>query len=370
MTEIPLLKPTLPDVELVQNQLEDIWRSGQLTNNGSKVRELETAMAAHLGLENTIAYSSCTTGLIAVFKALGLRGEVITTPFTFMASFNAIILAGLKPVLVDVEDKSFNLDPKKVEKAISSKTCAVMPVHVYGNPCDLDAFDAISNKYNIPIIYDAAQAFGVEIDGVSILKRGAASVISTHATKVFSTVEGGGICNAGADLRKKLDEFRNFGFTSNNTVSSIGLNGKMSELHAAYGLISLKTIDRSIARRKNSYYEYLELLEPATKEGIVSCYTFPKNCRPNYNYFPIIIRKSDINLDEVVEKLAKLDIGSKRYFSPLVHQYYGLESETFRCIGSLENAIYAASSIICLPMFDGIKESEIKIVVENLLEIL
>lgn len=363
MSVIPLIKPTQISLNEYRAKLDNVWESNQYTNDGMHLKELERKIASKLGLSSAIAFSSCTAGLVSTLKTAEPGGEVITSPFTFLASMNSIILAGLRPIFVDIDPVSLTLDPEAVERAITDRTCGIMPVHVYGNPCDVNAFDKISAEYRIPVIYDAAQAFGVKLDGKSILSRGVASVLSTHATKIFSTVEGGFIFTNDRKLEAALRKSRNFGLNSPNELSLIGSNSKMSELHAAYGLCGLNMVDRSIKKRKEHYLAYSECLKNVES---VEVYRYRQGSEPNYNYMPVRILNSDINMDDLVLSLKRRGIGSKRYFSPLVNEFRGLSQAQWGLGGPLPNATAASSSMLCLPMFDDLKKDEIGQVAQEL----
>lgn len=354
---VPLLKPSIPDKELFGRYLDEIWNSGILTNGGNKSLELEARLAEFLCVPYVSLYSNATLALIAALKVLGVRGEVITSPFTFVATANAILNAGLTPVFVDIDPRTLNLDPQLVAQGVSSETGAIMPVHVYGNPCEVFKFEEISTSSRVPIIYDAAQAFAVDIDGESVLNHGDLSVVSLHSTKVFSTLEGGLIVTKSHTLKKKLDQFKNFGLVDQTSLSSIGLNSKLNEVQCAVGLANLTHVKLQIEQRKHAFELYKEEL---SKIPGITVYTYLDSAVVNYNYMPIIIDENcTVSRDVIASTLTKAGIGCRKYFSPLIHKFNGLEPSLYRVEGVLENASKAANQVLCLPMYPGISSREI-----------
>ena len=342
-------QPTLPPLGDFIPYLEEIWLSKALTNGGRFHQELEGALCQLLGIKNISLFSNGTIALITALKALNISGEVLTTPFTFVATTHSLIWNGLTPVFVDIDPSTLNLDPDKIERSITEKTSAIMPVHCYGSPCEIDKIKSIAEKYNLKIIYDAAHAFGVKDSGGSILRHGDLSVLSFHATKVFNTFEGGAIVSSSASQKLDIDRLKNFGFEDEVTINTVGINGKMSEINAAFGLLQLKGLDSAIAKRQridDAYRIHLEELRgivcPKTLEGITG----------NFSYFPILIQEAyQLSRDELHQKLRNSNIFARRYFFPLISNlpmYQKLPSANYE---NLKVANKIASQIICLPIF-------------------
>ena len=290
-------QPLLPPLEEFVPYLEKIWESKWLTNCGPFHQELEKELANYLGVEHLALFTNGTIALVTALQALRITGEVITTPFSFVATAHSLLWNGIKPVFVDIHPQTFNLDPKKIEAAITPNTSAILPVHVYGNPCDVENIQEIANRYGLKVIYDAAHAFGVDYKGESILRHGDLSILSFHATKVFNTFEGGAIICPDAKTKKRIDDLKNFGFADEVTVVAPGINGKMNELQAAFGLLQLKHIDKAIDRRREIDDCYRKSL--ATVPGI-SCPSLPTESTSNYSYFPVLVEnKYSLSRDEL-----------------------------------------------------------------------
>ena len=372
---ITVTSPLLPDLGEFHKLLEQIWERKWITNNGVFHQEFEKALAEYLKVPYVSLFTNGTLPLITALQALRITGEVITTPYSFVATTHALWWNGIKPVFVDVEPTTGNIDPNKIEAAITPKTTAIMPVHVYGMPCNTKAIQEIADKYGLKVIYDAAHAFGVEVNGESILNAGDLSTLSFHATKVFNTVEGGAMIMHDEKTKKRIDYLKNFGFADETTVVAPGINSKMDEIRAAYGLLNLKQIDAAIEARKNVAQRYIEALKDI--EGIS---TFPyieesfgdfssphstgegTGVRLNYSYFPIFVdaEKYGMTRDELYFKLKENGIYGRRYFYPLISNfstYHGLPSAAKE---NLPVATKMAESVICLPIHHGLKDDDIK----------
>ncbi len=358
---ITVTKPFLPPLEEFTSYLEKIWESKQLTNNGPFHQQLENELAEYLGVKYVSLFANATLGLVTALHALRITGEVITTPFSFVATTHALWWNKIVPVFVDIEPGYLNLDPKKVEAAITNKTTAIMPVHVYGNPCDVDEIKRIADKHGLKVIYDAAHAFGVEKDGQSVLNFGDLSVVSFHATKVYSTVEGGAIICHDAKMKHHIDNLKNFGFRDETIVEEPGINGKLNELQAAYGLLQLKYIDEFIKRRKAITLLYRELLA-----GVSGLRFLPdmKNVTHGYSYFPILIDKEKygVNRDNVYNKLKEHNIFARRYFYPLISSFDPYSELPSANADNLPHAVEAANNVLCLPIYVDLKDSEVQLI--------
>jgi len=354
---INVTKPLLPPLEEFQAYLSKIWNSGILTNKGPLHEELERKLEEFLKVKHISLFSSGTTALITSLFALKVKGEVITTPYSFIATTNSILWAGAKPVFVDIDPISMNIDPSKIQKAITKNTTAILPVHCYGNPCDIAIIKKIAKENNLKVIYDAAPSFGVTDRGGSILRHGDLSVLSFHATKVFSTVEGGAIISPNLKMKEKIDKLRNFGFEDEVTITEPGINGKMSELHAAFGLSQLKHINKSISQRKRLSNLYKSRLNEV--EGIDLVEPDESVCG-NGSYFPIRINnKFRISRDELYEQLKSENIYARRYFYPLITQTAMYKSMPSSSKKNLPVANKISQQILCLPLFSDLEEQSV-----------
>ncbi|WP_284973132.1 DegT/DnrJ/EryC1/StrS family aminotransferase [Atlantibacter hermannii] len=360
----PVTQPYLPPLEEFIPYLEKIWENKWITNNGPFHQELEKELCKYLNVEYISLFTNGTIALVTALQALRITGEVITTPYSFVATSHSLIWNDLNPVFVDIDPKTFNIDPIKIEAAITSKTSAIMPVHCYGNPCDIEAIQKIADNYGLRIIYDAAHAFGINYKDSSLLNFGDLSVLSFHATKVFNTFEGGAIVCKDLKTKQRIDYLKNFGFADEVTVTAPGINGKMSEVNAAFGLLQLKHVDSAIADRKIIDEKYRVALRQIT--GIVVP-DVNEDCTSNYSYFPILINENyPLTRDELYNKLKQNDILSRRYFYPLISDmpmYRGLPSAA---IENLPNAKLTADKVLCLPIFSGLDE-EIQLKIINLI---
>ena len=351
-------KPVLPPLNELNIYLKKIWDNKIITNNGPFHQEFESALAKYLGVKHISVFSNGTLALLTALQALNITGEVITTPFSFVATSHALWWNKIKPVFVDIEPDFYTLDPAKIEAAITPKTTAIMPVHVYGNPCRLEEIEHIAKKYGLRVIYDAAHAFGVEINGNSINNFGDLSVLSFHATKVFNTIEGGAIISHDAAMKKHIDHLKNFGFEDEVTVVGPGINAKMNEIQAAYGLLQLKTIDESIHKRKIITQKYREALDGTP--GISFLADIP-GVKHNYAYFPILVEKdsSGITRDELYNMLKKNNIYARRYFYPLISQFPPYKNLKSAKKKNLPVAHDITSKVLCLPIYPTLNTIEI-----------
>lgn len=349
---IPLFIPDVPDEQELTNMLKEVWESKIFTNSGPKLKQLEDALQKYLGVPYVSLCANATLALTASMQVMELKGEVITSPFTFIATTNAIIQAGLTPVFVDIDPVSMNLDPNLIKKAINTNTAAILPVHAYGNPCQVRSIERIGKKFDIPVIYDAAQAFGVRVYNKSILNFGDLSVVSLHATKVLSTIEGGFIVTKSHEIKKRLDQYRNFGISDQGCISGIGTNAKLNEIQSAIGLINLKSVEKNIKNRKKSYLLYKKLLKDI--KGI-KLFSFSDIAELNYSYLPIFIEKSEkINRHELEEILLRKGIGCRKYFYPIIPKFNGMKKSQYKIFGSLKNAEYLSNQVLCLPIYSSI----------------
>ena len=361
--KILVTQPLLPPLEEFIPYLEKIWESKWLTNNGQFHQQLEQALCTYLGVKHICLFSNGTLALITALQALRITGEVITTPFSFVATTHALWWNNIKPVFADIEPHTYNLDPEKVEAAITPNTTAIMPVHVYGNPCKLEAFQQIADTYNLKLIYDAAHAFGVEVNGQSVLNFGDLSVLSFHATKVFNTFEGGAIVCHDEKMKRHIDDLKNFGFRGETTVIAPGINAKMNELQAAFGLLQLKYIDEAREKRKQIAETYRE--ELAGIKGI-HCLNDLPNTKHAYSYFPILVEEHEFGMsrDELYAKLKENNIFSRRYFYPLISNFPTYRGLTSANRDNLPVANNIAEKVLCLPIHPQLEKATIKRIVE------
>jgi len=347
-------KPYLPPLEEFQKYLRDIWKNRLLTNNAKYHQELEKALCEYLGVKYISLFSNGTLALVTALQALRITGEVLTTPFSFVATTHALWWNNIKPVFVDIEPDTFNLDPNKIEATITPKTTAILPVHVYGNPCQVESIKKIADTYGLRVIYDACHTFGVTLNGIPILNYGNLSVMSFHATKVYTTFEGGAIICHDEATKKRIDNLKNFGFSDEITVVSPGINAKMNEFQAALGLLQLKYIDKAIEKRKQIANHYREKLKNISGLSYLEDIPGVKHC---YTYFPVLINEDKFgkNRDEVYEELKLHNIYGRRYFYPLISQfptYRGLESAQ---PGKMPIAEKATQEVICLPIYPELR---------------
>ena len=354
---IYVTQPELPPLQDFVASLEQIWDSKFLSNGGRFHQQLEAALCAHLGVEHLCLFNNGTTALLIALQALGISGEVVTTPYSFVATTNALLWNGLQPVFADIDPASFNLDPASIEAAITPRTTAIMPVHCYDNPCDVERIDAIARKHGLMVIYDAAHAFGVRQGGRSILRHGDLSVLSFHATKVFNTFEGGAIVCRDAAMKQHIDHLKNFGIADEVTVVAAGINGKMNEVSAACGLLQLQGIGAAIGKRRAVAAHYRRLL--AGVPG-VRCMPAPEH-EANHGYFPILVSDDyPLGRDGLYQKLRDAGIYARRYFYPLISDfpmYHGIPSAA---PANLPRAAAAARQVLCLPIYPGLDPRDIE----------
>ena len=365
--QITVTSPLLPNLDDFNGMLKQIWESKWITNNGQFHKQLEKELAAYLKVPYLSLFTNGTLPLITALQALRITGEVITTPYSFVATTHALWWNGIKPVFVDIDPTTGNINPDKIEAAITPKTTAIMPVHVYGKPCDTKRIQDIADQYGLKVIYDAAHAFGVEVDGESILNAGDLSTLSFHATKVYNTVEGGAMVMHDEKMKKRIDYLKNFGFANETTVVGPGINSKVDEVRSAYGLLNLRQVDAAIEARHQVAVKYREALRNV--EGITFFDDMP--CvKHNYSYFPIFVdaKKYDMTRDELYFKMKEQNVLGRRYFYPLISEfstYRGLESAKPE---NLPEAHKMADSVICLPMHHALNDEDIERILDTIVK--
>lgn len=360
--QITVTSPLLPSLEELVPYLKDIWSRKWLTNNGYYHKELEKALCEYLQVPYISLFTNGTLPLMCALQALRITGEVITTPFSFVATTHSLWWNGIKPVFVDTDPKTCNLDPDKIEAVITPKTTAIMPVHVYGKPCDVQKIQEIADKYGLKVIYDAAHAFGVEINGQSILKSGDLSTLSFHATKVYNTIEGGALVCHDEKMKQRIDFLKNFGFAGETTVVAPGINGKMDEVRAIYGLLNLKQVNMAIESRRRATVYYRTALQNVPG---ISYMEDIEGVRHNYSYFPVFVDAQQYGMtrDELYFRLKENNILGRRYFYPLITTF-----STYRGLASanpvnLPVATQMANSVICLPLHHELDEENLEKIV-------
>ncbi|MCB9046943.1 MAG: DegT/DnrJ/EryC1/StrS family aminotransferase [Chitinophagales bacterium] len=344
---INVTKPFLPPIEEYNSLLQGIWKRSWLTNNGPLVNEFELKVKEYCRLDHMLFLNNGTIAIQIAIKALELTGEIITTPFSYVATTSSIVWEGLKPVFVDVDAETYNIDPHKIEEAITPATSAILATHVFGNPCDIEAIQAIADKHNLKVIYDAAHAFGVKYKGKSVFEYGDISTTSFHATKLFHTVEGGAVFTKDAALLKKMTYLRNFGHSGPEHFADLGINGKNSEFHAAMGLVNLKYIDGILASRKRQtdfYKENLAKLRHSTQ-------TITKDTHYNHSYFPVVFETEEHTL-KYIKALNAEWVFPRRYFHPVLNKLPYVDRVDMPVAESLSNRI------ICLPLYHDLAEEE------------
>lgn len=370
---ITVTSPLLPNLEEYNTLLQDIWNRKWITNNGHYHQELEKALAEYLGVEYISLFTNGTLPLITALQALGVtEGEVITTPYSFVATTHSIWWNKLTPVFIDVDPETGNIDPALIEAAITDKTVAIMPVHVYGCPCDVEAIDAIAKKHNLKVIYDAAHAFGVTLKGKSVLKYGDLSTLSFHATKVYNTIEGGAMVMHSSEMKYDIDNLKNFGFRGETNVVAPGINSKMDEMRAAYGLLNLKQVDKAIEARMRVAKRYVEALR--TIKGVK---LFPyetalvdgkETFEWNVAYFPILITEEyPISRDALYQKMKEVNVLGRRYFYPLISTFSPYRNYPSAAAENLPVAHKLADEVICLPMHHALTDEDVQRVLECVL---
>ena len=364
---ITVTSPLLPNLDEFHELLKEIWESKWITNNGSFHKQLEKALAEYLKVPFVSLFTNGTLPLLTALQALHISGEVITTPYSFVATTHALWWNGIKPVFVDIEWATGCMNPHKIEAAITPKTTAIMPVHVYGKPCNVKAIQEIADKYGLKVIYDAAHAFGVEQDGVSLMNYGDLSTLSFHATKVYNTIEGGAMVMHDEKTKQRIDYLKNFGFAGETEVVGPGINSKMDEMRAAYGLLNLKQVDAAIEARHQVAIKYREALKDV--DGIEYWNDLP-GVKHNYSYFPIFVHQKTYGMsrDELYFKLKEQGILARRYFYPLISDfstYRGLPSATKE---NLPVATEMAREVICLPMHHCLSEEDVECILNCIIK--
>ena len=341
--------PTLAPLEEVTELMKGIWESGIMTHNGPLVQRFEKECAEKLGVPQMVTCTNGTIGLQMAIRALRLKGEIITTPFTFIATINSILWEGCTPVFVDIDPETLNIDPSKIEEKITYHTVGIMPVHVFGNSCDIEAIDAIAKEHNLKVIYDACHSVGVNYKGKSIFQYGDISVTSFHATKMLNTAEGGGVFTLNKELDNKLRRIRFFGFENHADIVEDGTNGKMTEVHAAVGIANLRYLDAALADRKEKYGRYKEIL---SKNPNIHFQKISTGC--NYSYFPAIFKDEETTL-KVISVLNAENIFPRRYFYPSVNTFNKLIPYI-----AMPNSEDVASRILCLPLYKDLKMLDVE----------
>ena len=360
---ITVTSPLLPDLDEFHALLKEVWDSKWVTNNGSFHKRLEEALCAYLKVPYISLFTNGTLPLLTALQALRITGEVITTPYSFVATTHAIWWNGCKPVFVDIDPANCGMDPDKIEAAITPRTTAIMPVHCYGKPCDIERIQAIAERYGLKVIYDAAHAFGVEVNGKSILEAGDLSTLSFHATKVYNTVEGGAMVMHDAETKKRIDYLKNFGFAGETTVIGPGINSKMDEVRAAYGLLNLKQVDEAIEKRHQVAIRYREALRSV--KGIRFFDDMP-GVRHNYSYFPVFVDAEEYGLtrDELYFNMKEQGVYGRRYFYPLISTFSTYKGLPSAAADNLPVATRIANEVICLPMHHGLSGEDLDRILE------
>ena len=360
---VKVTSPLLPPLKEFIPVLEDIWQRQWITNGGQYHRQLEQALAEYLKVPFVSLFTNGTLPLLTALQALDIKGDVITTPYSFVATTHAIWWNGCTPVFVDVDPATGNIAPEKIEAAITPQTTAIMPVHVYGNPCKTKEIQEIADRHGLKVIYDAAHAFGVEQDGESILKAGDISTLSFHATKVFNTIEGGAMIVRTAEMKRRIDYLKNFGFAGETEVVAPGINSKMDEVRCAYGLMNLKQVDQAIAQRQKVAQRYREALRGVP--GIRFFDDIP-GVRHNYSYFPIFVNAEEygITRDELYFKMQAAGVYGRRYFYPLISTFAPYRDLPSAAPENLPVATKIANEVICLPMHHALSEEDVQKVIE------
>lgn len=365
--KITVTSPLLPDLEEFNALLREIWSSKWITNNGSFHQRLEKELCEYLKVPFISLFTNGTLPLITSLQALRITGVVITTPYSFVATTHSLWWNGIKPVFVDIDPATGNIDPDRIEAAITPKTTAIMPVHVYGQPCDTVRIQEIADKYGLKVIYDAAHAFGVEVNGESVLNAGDMSTLSFHATKVYNTIEGGALVMHDEKTKRRIDHLKNFGFVNEIEVVAPGINSKMDEIRAAYGILNLRQVDKAIESRKRVAEIYREAL--AGVEGVTFFNDTP-GVRHNYSYFPIFIdaEKYGMTRDELYMKMKEHNVLGRRYFYPLISEFTTYRGLPSAAPANLPNAHKMANAVICLPMYPSLTEDDTARVLDQIVK--
>ena len=363
MNQITVTSPLLPNLDDFQKMLKDIWASKWITNNGSFHKQLESALAEYLKVPFISLFTNGTLPLLTALQALRITGEVITTPYSFVATTHSIWWNGCRPVFVDIDESTCGIDPEKIEAAITPKTTAIMPVHCYGKPVNTEAIKAVADKYGLRVIYDAAHAFGVEVNGESILNAGDMSTLSFHATKVYNTLEGGALVLHDEATKKRIDYLKNFGFAGETEVVAPGINSKMDEVRSAYGLLNLRQVDEAIEKRHQVAIKYREALRNVPG---VRFFDDKSGVKQNYSYFPIFINATEYGMtrDELYFKMRDANVLGRRYFFPLISTFSTYRGLPSAAPENLPVATRIANEVICLPMHHELSDADISRVLE------
>lgn len=363
MKPIYVTQPSLPPLDEFIPYLEAIWESGVLTNNGPFHQQLEQELCKYLGVKHVCLFTNGTIALMTALQALSIKGEVITTPYSFIATSHALLWNDIKPIFVDIDPKTLNLDHKKIEEAITPQTTAILAVHCYGTPCNISEIQKIADKHGLKVIYDAAHAFGVQQQNLSILNHGDLSVLSFHATKVFNTFEGGAIICHDLATKQHIDQLKNFGIVDELTVNTSGINGKMSEINAAFGLLQLKYVKDAIYKR--SIIDSLYRKGLAEVNGITPKIEACKGDVDNFSYFPILVNNEyGLSRDQLFEKLKDNNIFPRRYFYPLISQFPMYKEFESSKDSNLVIADKTAKNVICLPIYPALTIQQVNIIIE------
>ncbi|SDH17278.1 dTDP-4-amino-4,6-dideoxygalactose transaminase [Pseudomonas benzenivorans] len=359
-------QPYLPPLEEFIPYLQQIWDNKMLTNGGPMHQQLEQALCDYLGVEHVALFNNGTIALLTALQALRVTGEVITTPYSFVATAHSLLWNGIKPIFVDIDPYTLNLDPAKIEAAITPQTTAIMPVHCYGHSCDVEAIQRIADNYNLRVIYDAAHAFGVKDAGGSILRHGDLSVLSFHATKVFNTFEGGAIICPDAKTKQRINHLKNFGIVDEVTVVAAGINGKMSEINAAFGLLQLQHIDLAMGRRREIDRIYREQLQHVKGIRLLQD---SGEAVSNYSYFPILVEADyPLSRDELYQKLKENNIFARRYFYPLISDFSMYRGMSSARRNNLPVANDVAAKVLCLPIYPALNNDEVSRIIDGVKE--
>ncbi len=363
--DIFVTKPHLPPLEEFTPYLRKIWDSGILSNCGPYHQEFERQLADYLGVPHICLFTNGTIALLTALQAVGATGDVITTPFSFVATSHAILWNRLNPVFVDINPQTLNLDPRKVEAAITPQTSAILPVHCYGNPAQVDALEDIAKRHDLKVIYDASHAFGVKTNGGSVLNYGDLSTLSLHATKVFNTFEGGAIVCQTAEMKDRIDKLKNFGHDGETSVVATGINGKMSEINCAFGLLQLKHIDHAIRRRGEIAGRFCAAIDMI--EGIDYIHPDHGGATANYAYFPILVRPDyPASRDELYHRMKSAGVHPRRYFYPLITEF-----EMYKYLPSANSELLpvakkAADQVLCLPIYPDLDDDDVERIIDLL----
>lgn len=349
MTPLYVTRPQLPPLKDLQPLLEDIWSSRVLTNGGKYHQRFEAALADHLGVQHVSLFTNATIALVTALQALRITGEVITTPYSFVATAHSLLWNGIRPIFVDIDEESLNIDPAKIEAAITPQTTAILAVHCYGRPCNVEALQKIADTYGLRLIYDAAHAFGVRDAGGSLLRHGDLSIVSFHATKVMNTFEGGAIICPDRKSKERIDHLKNFGFVDEVTVVAPGINGKMNELQSAIGILQLAEIDNAISARQRVSARYQQELSAVPGLRLLET---DSTITANYAYFPVLIERDFwCERDELYEHLKRSAVFARRYFYPLITTFPMYRGFPSAASSNLSIATRKADQVLCLPLY-------------------